>query len=96
MNVSDRIQLSFGSGDNYMRSEGFFIPTYSPGTHILIFFTRSVKCVRCFSPAGRTVRIILRAVWRNSRVKEPKARVTNMPSEEFFTYSSGAYTHFLH
>ena len=27
---------------------------------------------------------------------EPKARVTNMRSEGFFTYSRGAYTNFLH
>ena len=34
----------------------------TPVVHILIFSTRSVKCVGCFSPAGRTVRT-LRAVW---------------------------------
>ena len=31
--------------------------------YILIFSTRSIKCVGSFSPAGRTVRT-LRAVWR--------------------------------
>ena len=34
-----------------------------PVVHILIFSTRSVKCVGCFSPTGLTVRT-LRAVWR--------------------------------
>ena len=36
-----------------------------PVVHILIFSTRSVKCVGCFSPARRSVRT-LRAVWRKN------------------------------
>ena len=35
----------------------------TPVVHILIFSTRSVKYVGCFSPAGPTVRT-LRAAWR--------------------------------
>ena len=35
----------------------------TPVVHILIFSRRSVKCVGCFSSAGRTVRP-LRVVWR--------------------------------
>ena len=39
----------------------------TPVVHILIFSTRSVKCVSCFSPAGRTIRT-LRAFLKKSTV----------------------------
>ena len=57
----------------------------TPVVHILIFSTRSVKCVGCFSPAGRTVRT-LRAVWWKIIFKSQKGETISYNVIHFSLY----------